>query len=122
MRILTYNRYTWHENTQVIKHIDVKRIFHSGHSHTLGSKNHKKKLERNRNPGHKSSDQDVIWNLKQKLTFRFASQLPVHKALPSADKPKQLIRPSCEFCKEPKFKTTCVDIPMMQYSPKEKLK
>lgn len=29
-----------------------------------------------------------------KLTFRFVSQLPVHKALPSADSPRQLIRPS----------------------------
>jgi hypothetical protein len=45
----------------------------------------------------------LIW----RLTFRFVSQLPVHKALPSADKPKQLIRFSWEFCKDPKFKTTC---------------
>lgn len=42
---------------------------------------------------------------RRKLTFRFVSQLPVHKALPSADKPKQLIRPSCEFWRDPKFKT-----------------
>lgn len=42
-----------------------------------------------------------------KLTLRFLSKLPVHKALPSADSPKQDIRPSCEFCRDPKFKTTC---------------
>lgn len=35
------------------------------------------------------------------------SQLPVHKALPSADIPKQVILPSWEFWRDPRFKTTC---------------
>ena len=61
----------------------------------------------------------LTWNISEKfllnekalthevLTFKFVSQLPVHKALPSADKPKQLIRFSCEFWRDPKFETTC---------------
>lgn len=56
-------------------------------------------------PMHQNAKKISIDTVTIGLTLRFVSELPVHKALPSADKPKQLIRPSCEFWRDPKFKT-----------------
>lgn len=59
---------------------------------------------------HLNHNSHVVTFVLETLTFRFESQLPVHKALPSADIPKQLIRFLCESCSSPKSNTICMQI------------